>query len=149
MFGVRTRRTTPSPRAKLENKLDPALRQAAMTAAQEGFNVSQNRVADNSTATGELLNSGVPPHETADGAIVWGYTAPHAIYVERGTKPHWVPIEPLLRWARIVLGDEGAAYAVQRKIAVEGTDPQPFVFPGWKRMRQRLRRDGIAKYFGL
>jgi len=57
--------------------------------------------------------------------------APHAIYIEYGTLPHWAPIAPLKAWARRKLGDEGAAYAVQRKIAEKGTKAKPFMEPAF------------------
>lgn len=52
-------------------------------------------------------------------------------YVEWDTKPHWVPIQPLLRWVRVkpvlprsggsVPRPEQLAYLIGRKIAREGT----------------------------
>lgn len=27
--------------------------------------------------------------------------APHAVFVERGTRPHWPPLEPILRWVKL------------------------------------------------
>lgn len=56
-----------------------------------------------------------------DYSITIGPTAKHAQIVRTGTRPHWVPIEPLKRWAYWKLGDENAAYAVQRSIAKHGT----------------------------
>ena len=50
-----------------------------------------------------------------------GPTAEHALYTFYGTRPHWAPIEPLKEWARVKLGDEGAAYAIQKSIARYGT----------------------------
>lgn len=52
--------------------------------------------------------------------------APHAIFVEEDTRPHWAPIAPLKKWARQKFGAVGKeknmiAYAVQAKIAKEGT----------------------------
>lgn len=41
--------------------------------------------------------------------------------VEHGARPHWAPIGPLKAWARLKFGDERAAYAVQRAIALRGT----------------------------
>ena len=41
--------------------------------------------------------------------------------VEEGARPHWAPIGPLKAWARLKFGDERAAYAVQRAIALRGT----------------------------
>jgi hypothetical protein len=55
------------------------------------------------------------------GTVFTGAQAPYASAVEEGTAPHWAPIGPLLLWARRVLGNERAAYAVQRAIARRGT----------------------------
>jgi hypothetical protein len=49
-------------------------------------------------------------------------------YVEYGTRPHWMPIAPLILWAARHGMDEGAAYAIQKKIAERGTYPQPYLF---------------------
>lgn len=48
-------------------------------------------------------------------------TASHRMFVRMGTRPHWAPIGPLKRWAAAKLGDEKAAYPVQRSIAAHGT----------------------------
>ena len=62
-----------------------------------------------------------------------GPDAKHAPFVQFGTRPHWAPIAPLRAWARRKLGDASAGYAVQKKIAREGTDPQDFLTgPGRK-----------------
>ena len=51
----------------------------------------------------------------------------YAMYVNDGTMPHYPPIESLKKWARDKLGDEKAAYALQKKIGKYGTKPQPFI----------------------
>jgi hypothetical protein len=51
---------------------------------------------------------------------------PHALPVETGSKPHWAPIRPLKLWAKRILGDEGAAYAIRHAIAKRGTKPTWF-----------------------
>lgn len=53
----------------------------------------------------------------------------YGVYVEYGTKPHQVPITPLIGWASRVLGDKNAAYAVRAKISMKGTPAQPFFRP--------------------
>ena len=53
-------------------------------------------------------------------------------YVEEGTSPHYPPIKPLLDWVAVKQGVpkvEGFAYAVQNKIAKEGTEAKPFFEP--------------------
>jgi|GEM_PF-5217037 hypothetical protein len=61
--------------------------------------------------------SAEPPYYT----IRIGPTAPHAQVVRTGSRPHWAPIAPLKEWAKWKLGDEHAAYAVQKSIAKKGT----------------------------
>ena len=53
--------------------------------------------------------------------ITVGPTAKQREVVRTGSKPHWAPIGPLKRWARWKLGDERAAYAIQKSIAKRGT----------------------------
>ena len=49
--------------------------------------------------------------------------------VELGTRPHWAPIAPLVRWSEKILGLHGAeakqaAYAIRGAIAKRGTRPR-------------------------
>lgn len=61
---------------------------------------------------------------------VVGSANPVAAFVELGTKPHWAPLWPLAEWVERVLGITGSeqlgvAKAIQRKIARQGTKPNP------------------------
>ncbi len=71
---------------------------------------------------GDLANSVSSEIDVHNMTLAVGPTAKEAGYVYYGTKPHWAPIEPLKEWAKWKLGDEGAAYAVQRSIAYYGTN---------------------------
>lgn len=73
------------------------------------------------------------------GTLGVGAQAPYAPYVEYGTAPHWAPIAPLKGWARRVLGDERAAYAIQRAIAARGTKAQPFLQPAFDAVLPRAQ----------
>jgi hypothetical protein len=93
------------------------------------------------------------PVDTGLYAASWGFTAdehsafvgnyaPYAGVIEYGARPHWVPIEPLLAWAKRVLNHGGSATshsqpetnfspevwalakAVQAKIAAKGQQPR-------------------------
>jgi len=60
------------------------------------------------------------------------YTAPYALFVHDGTRPHWPPPGVLLRWVELVLGVTGqeakrVEFLVARHIAQFGTKPQPFL----------------------
>lgn len=121
--------------------VEDGTRETLLDAADRGFRVSQEHVPHGASST--LAQSGFEPQEQQDGSVIWGYRAEYARYVEDGTRAHWAPIEPLKLWARRVLGDEQAAWAVQRKIAEEGTDPQPYVKRGVQAMRTYLRAHGL------
>jgi hypothetical protein len=70
-------------------------------------------------------------------------TSPYAWPVETGSKPHWVPIGPLLLWAKRKLGDEKIAYAVQKAIAKRGTK-------GWHMFARGFAKtkDKVGRLFG-
>jgi hypothetical protein len=55
------------------------------------------------------------------------YAIYYALYVEEGTMPHFPPIDALKKWCKDKLGDENAAYAVQKKIGLYGTKPTWFI----------------------
>jgi len=63
----------------------------------------------------------------ADGRVVLGSDIGYADDVDTGTPPHYADFEAIEKWSRRVLGSEEAAGAVWRKIAQEGTEPQPYI----------------------
>lgn len=87
--------------------------------------------------TGYLLNSSEIT-KTNDGyKLEW--KAPYSEDVEYGSDPHWVPIEDLLKWGRHKGIDENFIYAIQKKIAKEGTQPHPFVMPAIYKVIDKYR----------
>lgn len=135
---------TVSQSKRASKTLEPAVRKALLDAGQAGVNRSLQEVPHG--ATSGLAQSAFGPEEESDGSIVWGFSAEYAKYVEEGTRPHWPPIDPLKRWARRVLGEESAAWAVQKKIAAEGTPAQPYVEPGIQAMKAKLNTTGLKGY---
>jgi len=125
--------------------LDRGMRRYRLDGAQKGFNVSQEHVPHG--ATSFLANqSAQEPTVMDDGTVWWGYLADYAKDVEEGTPPHIAPFDAIERWARRVLGSEAAAGGVWRNIAREGTDPQPYVEPGVKAMRDWFRAQDATTY---
>ena len=82
--------------------------------------------------TGKLRSSiQLYPKEKGSLEYILADGVDYGIHVEFGTEPdrRMPPIDPLKGWSRRVLGDEGLAFAVARKIASEGTPAQPFFRP--------------------
>jgi hypothetical protein len=132
VINVSTKRTL---NTNASEALRDAQRKRMLDAMDRGFAEGQDRVP---VSGGSLLQSGYEP--TWDGdTLHFGWRADHAEPQEFGSRPHWAPIKPLLKWSRRVLGDESAAYAVQKKIAEQGTEAQPFARPG---------RDAAKRYYG-
>ena len=89
--------------------------------------------------------------KTETGAIL-GNTAPHAAVIEYGMRSgYWVPIAPLLAWAKRVLGDpsqppeyskevRGLAYAVQRKIHDQGQQPKHVLEKAMPAILENIRK---------
>jgi hypothetical protein len=61
--------------------------------------------------------------------------ASYASAMEYGTRAHWVPIAPLLEWAKRHDGDKNFAYAVRAKIHEHGVNAHPFFRPAIKEVR--------------
>jgi hypothetical protein len=96
-------------------------------AADIGFGVSQELAPED---RGLLKSTAVVPEfRNKKKRIVFGYTQPYAGEINYGGEPRWVPIDPLIAWAKRRGKDEGFAYAVQHKIAQEGVDDQPYLDP--------------------
>ena len=54
----------------------------------------------------------------------------YGIFVEKGSRPHFVPIKALERWS----AQKGISpFAVQKSIARKGTKPHPFMIPAFKK----------------
>lgn len=86
--------------------------------------IQANETAD----TGELTSK-IVLNVISDYAINLESNAQHSAAREYGSSPHWAPIKPLKEWAKRKLGDENIGYAVQKKIAKEGTDAKPYMRP--------------------
>ena len=93
--------------------------------------------------TGKLAKS----HEfrwtrTAGGEVI--STAPHAMFNDQGTKPHWAPIGPLRKWAAL---RKINPYALQQSIAKKGTKASHYQSEGLRRASRHLS-PGLKKLGG-
>jgi hypothetical protein len=81
--------------------------------------------------TGELKNS-VNTKMFPIGAIV-SINAPHASFMEHGTRPHFPPLGPMMNWVRqkgIVSGEKEikkVAFLISKSISIHGIKPRFFV----------------------
>ena len=78
-------------------------------------------------------------------------SAPYGDAVETGSRPHWISVKPgspLEQWA-LFRGIN--PYAVQRSIAVKGTQPHPYIKPTYDETAPEVNEKfalGIAKLIG-
>lgn len=54
-----------------------------------------------------------------------------ALWIEKGTRPHFPPPDALIPWCRRHGMEPGAEWAVARAIAKRGTKPNPFLEPAF------------------
>lgn len=121
----------------------------ARSAAKRLVALTADAIADTSPYppedTGELKHS-IRATNTKDGATVT-VDAPHAPFMEWGTRPHRPPLGPLADWAyRKGIADdeeeaEEIAMAIAAKIARDGILPRHFM----ARALRELERQGIVK----
>ena len=85
-------------------------------------------------------------------AVVLGNTAPHAPIIERGARPFKPPIQPLLAWAKRVLGDSSQppkyspnvwrlAVGTQKKIMKEGMQPKHIMERNLPMIIEKIREE--------
>ena len=138
--------------------------QTAFIAATKGVAVV---AADTPVSDGTARN-GWDARRAEDGADLYN-DVPHIGIVERGSRPHWPPFEPILRWVVRTFGadfkntkrskrsfegpdseevsDEARAmaYAVQAHIADEGTEPNYMVRDNMDVLLELWRRQQEAQ----
>lgn len=82
--------------------------------------------------TGNLKNRiHLEPMQRGASEYILSDGVEYGVYLEYGTKPHYVPISPLVGWAGRVLGDKNVAFAIRAKISKYGTPAQPFFRPSF------------------
>jgi len=85
-------------------------------------------------ATGDLIDSidGEIKRLLGGFRLEWGPNVTYWPFVDKNTKPHWPPIDPIKKWVRVKFGLTGrektsVAWAVATKISKEGTEGVNFV----------------------
>lgn len=130
------------------DKLEEAGVRAIRSAMARGVGVVIEKIDSSSTAlpapvdTGAMRSS-VRSYNVPTGAILT-VEAPHAIYMERGTKPHYPPIGPIWAWVarKIPTSSDkealGIAFAIQHKIGEEGIEPRFFFRRAMRKIREKI-----------
>ena len=120
----------------LDRKVEQATAEAAIEVQKEA------KLAAPTGVSGDLRSRiSVSRHyKPAIISYIVGVHLAYAAAVEFGSGPHKPPIKPLKLWAKRKLGDENAAYAVRNKIAKEGTRPQPFLRPAYRKVVPEYKR---------
>lgn len=108
---------------EMSNTMERKIQTAAFSVERE----AKNNLKDN-VSTGRLIRD-VSSKIVKRGFDSWAAVGSKLDYgpaLERGTKPHWVPIRELERWAQ----QRGInPYAIQHAIAQKGTKPHPWLIP--------------------
>lgn len=113
---------------RLEKAVVRGLRSAALRMPEIVKQELESAQPYPAVTTGELARS-AKVDKTDRGAIV-GMDAPHAAFIEEGTRPHWPPQRPIKDWARMKFPGkteeelDAIAFMVARKISIHGTAPR-------------------------
>ena len=97
-----------------------------------------------------MLRASILPEVRGEGHAIMGVVGSNLLYaaaVELGSRPHWPPPDPILRWVQLKLQpgkdlEASVAFLIARKIARMGTKAQPYLQPAFDmnldRIEQRL-----------
>lgn len=123
---------------QLPNKLETAIVRGLRSAAMRGVHATVANIGTRNDRTGAppavdegTLMRSVSSHSILKGAMIT-VDAPHAAFMEYGTRPHTPPLQPLVDWAKRKFGvDEkrakAIAWAVRGKIKKVGTKPRHYM----------------------
>ena len=105
----------------------------------------QTQAQDNARALG-VLDTGTLRESITIDILALGFGAaigpeePYGLFVELGTKKHFPPVQPLEEWAHRHGLEEGAGYAIAKKIARRGTEARPFLLPAYYSHERELEK---------
>lgn len=122
----------------LDQRLEGAVIRGLRSAAARGVSEVVDSIEKVKAVDSGGLRQSVRYERVDDGGDII-VDAPHAAFVERGTRPHWPPEDPIRLWVARKLGitddeeNQRVAFLVRAKIAREGTPPRKF-------MKRKLRR---------
>ena len=99
--------------------------------SNEIFKASQDNLLEfEAIDTGFMLRSGTL-WQSGRLKNTISYNAPYSSVIEFGAAPHFPPIEPIQRWVERKLGvktnSRNIAFAIAKRISIEGTKPRPFI----------------------
>lgn len=142
-------------------KLPGALHGAAMTGLRKGAARGVEIIREEIEASSpfppidtERMIDSAGWKGTATGVELF-VDAPHAVYMEEGTRPHFPPIQPLAEWAARKFGLEterearSVAFAVATKIAADGIAPRRFFRRAMRRITQDVLPGAIRRELRL
>ena len=139
------RATVQTPAGWQKETFEKAATLALVDMANLALDLARERIENEGISdTGEMAGSG-DISETSTLHVKFGFYAPHALFVEEGTKARskWPPKAPIERWARRKLGLSGqelarATYFIHKHIAEHGTEAQPYFEPAFKQASKQL-----------
>ena len=132
------------------SKVKQAHRKRLEDSMAKGFSVAHD--ATPSGATNSLKGTMFEPTWRSNGRIEFGWREDYARPVNDGSSPHYIPLRAmpdLKKWARRVLGDESAAWAVREKIAQEGTEGAHMAEAGREAAGRHLKGHPLGEYLDL
>jgi hypothetical protein len=127
---------------KMPDEIEAAIIRGLRSAALRGVGIVKEEIATSkphpAVDKGDLIRSVHYSPGKRGGFVV--VDAPHAAFVEMGTRPHWPPFLPIYRWVqRKITRDEYKAAAIAKrvraKIAAHGTEPRHFMRKAARRIK--------------
>lgn len=114
--------------ANIINTSALAIHKDAVIAAPKDIGQLHTSLFPNLASATKLIAE-IKPDENLNNKIKLNYAAS----VEFGSRPHFIPIEPLLGWVKRHGMKKGVAYAIRNKKSKTGTKKRPFLMPAYRK----------------
>lgn len=119
---------------KDETFVNKKLQQVLFLSMNKMSNLAKRKVT---VDTGRLRSSiHISPRVPYKSSYTLNAGVDYAAHIEYGTSPHMPPVSELRDWARRVLKDRDAAFAVASHIRNHGTKAQPFFRPALRQVKK-------------
>lgn len=135
--------------ARLKKGMVAGVDEALESLASKARNEARIRLLGHRNIATKTLYDSLEIRKVAFWTYEMGTPLDYGVWVEKGTRPHWPPLKPLVEWSKAKhnYSEEEAhshARAVQRTISEKGTKPYPYIRPAHEAIRKIVASE-IAK----
>jgi len=127
--------------ARLKRGMVAGVDEALEGLASKARNSARIRLLGHKNIATKALYDSLEIRKVAFWTYEMGTPLDYGVWVEKGTRPHWPPLKPLVEWSKVKHHhSEQEAYAhakaIQKTISEKGTKPYPYMRPAHEAIKK-------------